>query len=233
MISCVPVILFGYQCNEIIVPIYASLKYRKIKNFFKAAILAYSVLIVLYCSVGSFGYLTYGSSVTPNVIMMFDATDPLVLIGLCALIFKMVVTYPQMAFAGREAYAGIVKEFSSSSIDEFNQNEPKRRFRSATVWFLSSLIISAFAPHIGIVLELLGILASFNVFICPALCLIFLIRRKDLGYSRSTNIAFALISAVLIPVGLIFFIFITWQIYIDINIALSGTSSSICVIPSP
>lgn len=226
ILSCIPVILFGYQCNEVIVPIYASLKSRNFQNFAKAAILAYSVLIILYCTVGSFGYMTFGSNVSPNIIMMFDASDPLILIGICALIFKMVVTYPQMAFAGREAYFGIVKELSNKSAQDFADSEKSRRYKSTTVWFLTSLVIAAFAPHIGIVLQLLGILATTNVFICPSLCLIFLCARPL--YSRKIKIGFLLTAFTLISMGSVFFVFVTWQVYIDITAAITGGSSNIC-----
>lgn len=172
--------------------------------------------------------MTFGSSVSPNVIMMFDANDPLILIGICALIFKMVVTYPQMAFAGREAYFGIVKELSKQSLQDFNDDEVSRRYKSTTVWFLTSLVIAAFAPHIGIVLQLLGILATTNVFICPSLCLIFLCGRPV--YSFKIKTGFLITAFTLIATGTVFFVMVSWQVYIDISAAITGGSSSICIV---
>ena len=227
--SCIPVMLFGYQCNEVIVPIYASLRDRRMVNFIKAALASYSVLLLLYCTVGTLGYMTYGKTVTQNVMLMFNAKDPLVLLGIFAIIFKMVVTYPQMAFAGREACADITKEYSSLPDQVHDEREAGRRFKVSSLWFISSVIISTVAPHIGIVLEVLGTLASFNVFICPALCLIYLTRRKDHEYSTTLKSCMIISAIILVTVGLIFLTFVLVQVYVDVKEAIEHGSSSLCV----
>lgn len=99
--AVIPVMCFGYQCNEVIIPIYASLKERKLSHFFKAALVAWGVLIFLYCTVGTYGYKTFGSNVGADVMQHFNARDPIVLIGIIALVLKMALTYPQMSFVGR------------------------------------------------------------------------------------------------------------------------------------
>ena len=60
-----------------------------------------SFLVLIYSIIGCFGYLTFGSNVLPNVMKMYDAKDPVVMIGIGALIIKMVVTYPVLALCGR------------------------------------------------------------------------------------------------------------------------------------
>ena len=230
IMSCIPVMLFGYQCNEVIVPIYASLRDRRLGNFLKAALTAYAILLLLYCTVGTLGHMTYGQGVAQNVMLMFNASDPLVLLGIFAIIFKMVVTYPQMAFAGREAYTGIAKEYSQLPEQQFDEHEGKRRFKISTFWFISSVIISTVAPHIGIVLELMGTLASFNVFICPALCLIFLTKRKDHQYSFSAKFCMIVSAIILISVGVCFLVFVLVQVYFDVKVAIEEGSSSLCVL---
>jgi len=201
-----------------------------LKNFFKAAALAWTVLVVLYCTVGTYGYLTFGSAVSPNVMTMFNASDPLVLIGILALIFKMAVTYPQMAFAGREASFGIYKDCVKTSDHEFEKNEKSRRVKTTTIWFFSSLLLSAYAPHIGIVLELLGTLAAFNVFICPAVCLICLSRRHDLGHSSLTKCAFVITAVLLGVVGSVFFCLVLYQTALDIEVVIEVGSKSLCAL---
>lgn len=238
LLSCVPVILFGYQCNEVIVPIYASLKDRRIGNFMKAAFVSYGTLVVLYCTVGIFGYLTYGSNVTANVMLMFDASDAAVLVGIFALIFKMVVTYPQMAFAGREAIddmktpsANGCVDINDICIEDDEDSKDRRRITTSTVWFITSVVISAFAPHIGIVLELLGTLAAFNVFICPALCLLFLsFGKENHNYTSSQKLFMLFISTVLMVLGLCFLTFVIIQVYIDVAAAITQGSTSLCVL---
>lgn len=228
IIACIPVILFGYQCNEVIVPIYASLKERNLTNFLKAAVTAYSILVLLYCTVGTFGYLSYGSSVAPNVMLMFNASDPLVLLGIIALIFKMAVTYPQMAFAGREALSGIVRQELTTSEEEVVTGDWSWRFWSSIVWFITSLLIAAYVPNIGIVLQTLGILAAVNVFICPALCLFCLASRKDMNYSAKTKAMQIVLATILLIVGCCFIVFVVGQIYADVERSLKEGTKSLC-----
>lgn len=229
IIACIPVILFGYQCNEVIVPIYASLKDRNLTNFLKAAVTAYSILVLLYCTVGTFGYLSYGSSVAPNVMLMFNASDPLVLLGIIALIFKMAVTYPQMAFAGREALSGIIhQEPTELEGEEVAAGDGSWRFWSSVVWFISSLLIAAYVPNIGIVLQTLGILAAVNVFVCPALCLFFLASRKDMNYGTRTKAMQIILATTLLIVGAFFIVFVVGQIYADVERSLKEGTKSLC-----
>ena len=231
VIACIPVILFGFQCNEVIVPIYASLKDRKLSNFIKAALAAYSVLCFLFSTVGVFGYLSYGPTVAANLMLMFNASDPLVLVGIVALIFKLAVTYPQMAFAGREAATDIVHEFGSQTADEVSASENCCRIWSSVVWFTTSLVFAMFAPNIGIVLQALGILAAVNVFILPAICIIQLTRRKDLTYSLRMRICFVLAGIVLFLAGCAFIYFVVLQVYADIKHAMAEGTKSLCRLP--
>lgn len=230
IIACVPVILFGYQCNEVIVPIYASLKDRNLVNFLKAALTAYTVLVVLYCTVGTFGYLSYGATVAPNVMLMFNASDPFVLLGIIALIFKMAVTYPQMSFAGREACTGIVREYSSATEEQIAAGETSSRFWSSLLWFVSSLLLAAYAPNIGIVLQAMGVLAAINVFICPALCLFSLRNRKEIVRTAAAKSLLLLLALALIVVGIIIIFFVVIQIYSDVQRTLAEGPKSLCIL---
>lgn len=45
--------------------------------------------------------MTFGSAVAHNVMKMYDASDPFVMVGVGALIIKMIVTYPILALCGR------------------------------------------------------------------------------------------------------------------------------------
>lgn len=101
VIAVIPVITFAYQCHEIVVPVYACMSDRSMKTFGKTTALALSLLFTLYCTAGTFGYLTFGSRVSPDIMQMYDANDPFVLIGITALVIKMITTYPPMIVCGR------------------------------------------------------------------------------------------------------------------------------------
>lgn len=48
-----------------------------------------------------------------------------------------------------------------------------------TVWFFTTLLLSIYTPDISVVLELLGSLASINVFIFPGACLVSIVSRLN------------------------------------------------------
>ena len=93
--------MFLLQTHEIVVPVYACMKERNIKAFTKATFLAMAFLFVIYCMAGSFGYITFGSLIAPDIMEQYDANDPIVLIGIGALVIKMITTYPQLVLCGR------------------------------------------------------------------------------------------------------------------------------------
>lgn len=101
MIAVFPVVTFAYQCHEITIPVYACMEKRNIKNFSKATALALGILFILYCAAGTSGYLTFGAGVTPDIMALYDASDPIVIIGILALALKMITTYPSMILCGR------------------------------------------------------------------------------------------------------------------------------------
>lgn len=70
-------------------------------DFTKATALALGILFVLYCTAGTCGYLTFGSHVLPDVMNLYDPRDPLVAVGVLALVVKMITTYPPLLLCGR------------------------------------------------------------------------------------------------------------------------------------
>lgn len=80
---------------------YAAMRDRALTPLAKAIACSMLVLLVAYCVVGTFGYLTYGAAVRPDIMEMFDATQTWVQFGVVALIIKMIVTYPLPAICGR------------------------------------------------------------------------------------------------------------------------------------
>lgn len=74
---------------------------RSMKSFAKVTALALFLLFVLYCTAGTYGYLTFGSRVSPDIMLLYNAKDPLVVIGIVALVVKMITTYPPMIVCGR------------------------------------------------------------------------------------------------------------------------------------
>lgn len=218
----IPVFSFAYQTHEIVVPVYACMKERNIKAFTKSTFLAMGFLFFIYCFAGSFGYITFGSLIAPDIMEQYDATDPVVLIGIGALVIKMITTYPQLVVCGRGALDGLYAEFAKLSTDDFIKGEYKRRIIVTTIWFITTVLLSVLTPNIGVVIELLGCLASVNIFIFPGICLIALALKEDDGLRKFTSIAKYIVASAMITFGAFVFGVVFSKVLI---IDLQGSSS--------
>ncbi|KAG9508800.1 putative sodium-coupled neutral amino acid transporter 7 [Fragariocoptes setiger] len=185
LVTVIPVMCFAYQTHEVIIPVYACLRQRNMANFMKATILGLVILFFLYNVVGAYGYLTFGSNVNPDITLLYDGTDPVVVIGIIALVIKIITTYPPLLFCGRGALDGLYAEFRQMSPNKFAETETKRRVIITSIWFILTVVLALYAPNISITIQLLGSLASVNVFVFPGMCLISLtkrLRRAKVGY---------------------------------------------------
>ncbi|XP_054717183.1 sodium-coupled neutral amino acid transporter 7-like isoform X2 [Uloborus diversus] len=201
----IPVFSFAYQTHEIVVPVYACMKDRSLKAFTKSTFLAMGFLFFVYCIAGSFGYSTFGNKIAADIMEQYDARDPIVLIGIGALVIKMITTYPQLVVCGRGALDGLYAEFVKLSTDDFIKGEFKRRIVVTSLWFLATVLLAILTPNIGVVIELLGCLASVNIFIFPGICLIALTFREDEYADRFRSKVMYGVASAMIAFG--FFVF--------------------------
>ncbi|CAL1291460.1 unnamed protein product [Larinioides sclopetarius] len=184
MFAIFPVLGLGYQVQEVVVPVYSCMRERNLCSFVKSSVLAMAILFVLYSIIGCFGYLTFGSHVAHNVMKMYDSDDPFVMVGVAALIIKMIATYPILALCGRDAAAGVYAELRGLKPSEFVATERSRRYVLAAVWFTSSLLLAVGTDSIGVVFKYLGSVASANIFIYPGICLMQMILKQDPDLQR-------------------------------------------------
>lgn len=225
----IPVISFAYQTHEIVVPVYACMKNRNLRDFGKATFLAMGFLFFIYCTAGSFGYKTFGSLVAPDIMEQYNANDPVVLIGIGALVVKMVTTYPQLVLCGRGALDGLYAEWAKLSTDQFIIGEFKRRLVVTTLWFLTTVLLAVLTPNIGVVIELLGCLASVNIFVFPGLCLIALVFRNDPDVTTAWSYTQIIMACIMITFGAFVFGVVFMQVLlVDIQTGGTGVSHTKC-----
>lgn len=210
VVSIIPVICFAYQTHEVLVPIYANMEDRRIGNLTKSTIVCMSILFLIYSLMGTYGYLTFGMSIKPDIMQMFDATRPSVLIGIGALIIKMITTYPLLVICGRGAFDGLYAEIFNIPTEVFILHEKKRRIIITTFWFISTVTISVTLSNIGVVIELLGCLACANIFIFPGMCMVgmFMKRRK---FQLSRPLLILCSGVVMIGAGTLLFALVFYQ----------------------
>ena len=168
--TVIPVICFGYQCHVSVIPIYSCMKHRNIKHFSIASSIAIAICVFTYTGAATFGYLTFGSKVSPDILTNYSASKPSVMIALIAMALKTYTTYPILLFCGREGMSTIVKDLFIK--DDTPAKEKFRRYVIATIWFICSLVLAIEIPNIGAVINMLGSLAAVFLFVFPDVCLL-------------------------------------------------------------
>ncbi|XP_067001609.2 sodium-coupled neutral amino acid transporter 7 [Anabrus simplex] len=175
----VPVICFGYQCHVSVIPIYACMKERTLHNFTWCVSCAIAFCVVIYSLAGTFGYLTFGSNVTSDILESYSGSNPLVLISIVAIAIKTFTTYPILLFCGREAVSVLWTNLFHRNQSDVAVTEKRRRIIIATLWFLLSLVLAIVSPDIGVVIDILGSLAAIFIFVFPGICLLQSTLHKD------------------------------------------------------
>ncbi|XP_076358296.1 sodium-coupled neutral amino acid transporter 7-like [Tachypleus tridentatus] len=171
-----------------------------------------------YTVAATFGYLTFGSLVTSDILESYDANDPVVLVGIVALAAKTHTTYPILLFCGRTAIDDIYIQARGLPAELAARGERKRRIMTALVWFITTLTLAAVTPNIGVVIQLLGSLAAVFIFVFPGLCLLQETLRKDPSIILLRNKFFVFISGVFLALGMgTFGLVLTQSIAEDIN----------------
>lgn len=179
-----PVICFGYQvgklkslhehkliplfpqCNLSWVPTYAEMNRSSKFSIYTTISISIAICCAIYTSVSVFGILTFGSKINSDLMTNYDANQSVVLIGIIAIAFKTVTSYPLLLYCSRIAIDDFCKQFLSSD------NELTRRIYIVTIWFFSTILLAIEIPDITVAIDILGSLAVVFIFIAPGACLI-------------------------------------------------------------
>lgn len=225
----IPVICFGYQCHVSCVPVYSCIKDRRVGVFLRTVIVAIVICAFTYTIAATFGYLTFGSQVQSDILYMYDAKDPIVIVAILALTIKVFSTYPILQFCGRAAIDDLYVQIVFNNEQERLANEKPRRLIISFVWFIISVVLALFIPDIGLVIEYLGSLAAVFIFIFPGFCLLELTLWRDTYFYSSFSKILIIVGGLFITTG--FFIFglvITQSLQLTLNHKHGVTDLQLC-----
>eukprot|EP00091_Calanus_sinicus_P003259 TRINITY_DN1341_c0_g1_i3.p1 TRINITY_DN1341_c0_g1~~TRINITY_DN1341_c0_g1_i3.p1 ORF type:complete len:172 (-),score=38.35 TRINITY_DN1341_c0_g1_i3:328-780(-) len=130
------------------------MKHRNMKHFTVASSSAIAICVFTYTGAATFGYLTFGSLISEDIISNYNANRPSVMLALVAMSLKTYTTYPILLFCGREGLSTIIKDLFIT-----NDTPGKEKFRRcsiATVWFAATVLLAIEIPNIGAVIHILG-----------------------------------------------------------------------------
>ena len=83
------------------VPIYACLKNKNLKEFSKALTTSIIIVFFAYSISASFGYMTFGNQVNDDLLKSYDSKEASVLIAIIMYLFKTYTSYPLNLFCAR------------------------------------------------------------------------------------------------------------------------------------
>ena len=139
---------------------------RNLKEFSKTLSCAMFLCVITYTGTAAFGYFTFGELVTTDILLSYKP-DPEVIVAVIFIAMKTYTTYPILLFCGRAALVSLWVDFRKLTLHEIEASEKRTRIVVTVIWFILSLILAAFIPNIGVVIQILGAFAAVFIFIFP------------------------------------------------------------------
>ncbi|KAF7211901.1 sodium-coupled neutral amino acid transporter 7 isoform X2 [Nothobranchius furzeri] len=169
--NAMPTICFGFQCHVSCVPVFNSMRRKEIKPWGVVVTLSMIICLFVYTGTGVCGFLTFGSTVSQDVLMSYPPDDVAVAIARAFIVLCVVTSYPILHFCGRAVIEGLWLRFRGEQVEVCVRSERRRRILQTLVWFVITLVLALFIPDIGRVISLIGGLAACFIFVFPGLCL--------------------------------------------------------------
>ncbi|NWR64107.1 AVT2 protein, partial [Bucorvus abyssinicus] len=165
--SVIPTICFGFQCHEACVAIYSSMRNQSFAHWVAVSVLAMLICLLIYSLTGLYGYLTFGKAVASDVLMSYPGNDPVVIVARLLFGVSIVTIYPIVVLLGRSVVRDMwaTPKCGATAVPEVH--ERRSRVALTVAWMAATLAIALFVPDIGKVIELIGGISAFFIFIFP------------------------------------------------------------------
>ncbi|XP_009948609.1 PREDICTED: putative sodium-coupled neutral amino acid transporter 8, partial [Leptosomus discolor] len=179
--SVIPTICFGFQCHEACVAIYSSMRNQSFSHWVAVSVLSMLICLLIYSLTGLYGYLTFGEAVASDVLMSYPGNDPVVIVARLLFGISIVTIYPIVVLLGRSVVRDMWATPKRGATAVPEAHEQRSRVVLTVAWMAATLAIALFVPDIGKVIELIGGISAFFIFIFPGLCLVCMTGTCTLG----------------------------------------------------
>ncbi|XP_026712766.1 putative sodium-coupled neutral amino acid transporter 8 [Athene cunicularia] len=179
--SVIPTICFGFQCHEACVAIYSSMRNQSFSHWVAVSVLSMLICLLIYSLTGIYGYLTFGEAVASDVLMSYPGNDPVVIVARLLFGVSIVTIYPIVVLLGRSVVWDLWALPKHGAMGVPEAHERRSRVALTVAWMAATLAIALFVPDIGKVIELIGGISAFFIFIFPGLCLVCMTGTRTLG----------------------------------------------------
>ncbi|NXU01261.1 AVT2 protein, partial [Buphagus erythrorhynchus] len=166
--SVIPTICFGFQCHEACVAIYSSMRNQSFSHWVTVSVLSMLICLLIYSlTAGLYGYLTFGEAAASDVLMSYPGNDPLVIVARLLFGVSIVTIYPIVVLLGRSVVKDLWAAPKHGAVAVSEAHERRSRVALTVAWMAATLGIALFVPDIGKVIELIGGISAFFIFIFP------------------------------------------------------------------
>ncbi|GAB0195653.1 putative sodium-coupled neutral amino acid transporter 8 [Grus japonensis] len=182
--SVIPTICFGFQCHEACVAIYSSMRNQSFSHWVTVSVLSMLICLLIYSLTGLYGYLTFGEAVAADVLMSYPGNDPVVIVARLLFGVSIITIYPIVVLLGRSVVRDVWATPKRGATAAPEVHERRSRVALTVAWMATTLAIALFVPDIGKVIEVIGGISAFFIFIFPGktgLCLVCLTGTRALG----------------------------------------------------
>uniref|UniRef100_A0A8C3RH88 Solute carrier family 38 member 8 n=1 Tax=Cyanoderma ruficeps TaxID=181631 RepID=A0A8C3RH88_9PASS len=169
------------QCHEACVAIYSSMRNQSFSHWVTVSVLSMLICLLIYSLTGLYGYLTFGKAVASDVLMSYPGNDPVVIVARLLFGVSIVTIYPIVVLLGRSVVKDLWASPKRGAVAVSEAQERRSRVALTVTWMAATLGIALFVPDIGKVIELIGGISAFFIFIFPGLCLVCMTGTRSLG----------------------------------------------------
>uniref|UniRef100_A0A8C0V302 Solute carrier family 38 member 8 n=1 Tax=Cyanistes caeruleus TaxID=156563 RepID=A0A8C0V302_CYACU len=182
------------QCHEACVAIYSSMRNQSFSHWVTVSVLSMLICLLIYSLTGLYGYLTFGEAVASDVLMSYPGNDPVVIVARLLFGVSIVTIYPIVVLLGRSVVKDLWAAPKGGAVAECEARERRSRVALTVTWMSATLAIALFVPDIGKVIELIGGISAFFIFIFPGKIGPALPRQPLLCRCRAALIAWGVLS---------------------------------------
>lgn len=145
-----PAILFAFTSHFNLVPVYREMKNKSKINMSSVVICSMFTCFLVYFTIGIFGYMTFAhtSKMLGNVLENYQKNSVIIIIAKMMVYVVILLSYPVVNFAGREAFYNV---FIKDSIND--ESYFKWTVISLTL-FVVTYVVGLFVPDILILINL-------------------------------------------------------------------------------
>ncbi|CAO2609769.1 Putative sodium-coupled neutral amino acid transporter 8 [Lemmus lemmus] len=182
--SVFPTICFGFQCHEAAVSIYCSMRNRSLSHWALVSGLSLLACCLVYSLTGVFGFLTFGTEVSADVLMSYPGNDTAIVVARILFAVSIVTVYPIVLFLGRSVMQDFWKRSYWATRGPpvlADPSGPWVRLPLTFLWVSVTLAMALFLPDLSEIISIIGGISSFFIFIFPGLCLICAVDMEPIG----------------------------------------------------